>query len=321
MKKIKSIAFGVTEILFFPLTIISAGWSKIIAKAGIRKTILAEKIYMFFGVMPVADHYYQPLINPKKHLKISLRSDRTLPGIDLNIEGQLKTLEKFNYNKELLEFPMEDSAEKKFYYNNNSFAPGDSEYLYNVIRSFKPKKIIEIGSGNSTLIAIEAVNKNKSDDPQAVVQHICIEPYEQPWLEKTPAKIIRQKVEDIDKEIFESLQENDILFIDSSHIIRPQGDVLFEYLEILPILKPGVLVHIHDIFTPKDYLDSWIYQEHYLWNEQYLFEAFISMNKEYEIIGALNYLSHNFREKLADKCPIFASQKNSEPGSMWLRKK
>ena len=116
------------------------------------------------------------------------------------------------------------------------------------------------------------------------------------------------------------MQSNDILFIDSSHVIRPQGDVLFQYLEILPILNSGVLVHIHDIFTPKDYLDEWVFDYHRLWNEQYLLEAFLTFNQHYRIIGALNYLRHHHFEALASKCPVFARQDNREPGSFWLMK-
>ena len=107
---------------------------------------------------------------------------------------------------------------------------------------------------------------------------------------------------------FQQLKSNDLLFIDSSHIIRPQGDVLFEYLELLPTLKPGVLIHVHDIFTPRDYPDEWVYKNHCLWNEQYLLEALISFNSGFRIIGALNYLAHNYRNEFAGKCPRFCKR-------------
>jgi hypothetical protein len=125
--------------------------------------------------------------------------------------------------------------------------------------------------------------------------------------------------------MFSTLEKNDILFIDSSHIIRPQGDVLLIYLTILPMLKKGVYVHIHDIFTPKDYLDSWILENVYLWNEQYLVEAFLSMNKEYKIIGALNFLKHNYFKELSEKCPILKQvphdEQRYEPRSLWIVRK
>ena len=112
-------------------------------------------------------------------------------------------------------------------------------------------------------------------------------------------QVIRQPVETVDKTIFTCLESNDILFIDSSHIIRPQGDVLCEYLQILPVLQPGVLVHVHDIFTPKDYLDEWLREQGLFWNEQYLLEAFLSGNTDYEIIAALNFLKHHHWDRIS----------------------
>jgi hypothetical protein len=125
----------------------------------------------------------------------------------------------------------------------------------------------------------------------------------------------------MDKSLFQKLGPNDILFIDSSHIIRPQGDVLFEYLELLPTLKSGVLIHVHDIFTPKDYLDEWVLDNHLLWNEQYLLEAFLTFNTQFKIIGALNYMSHHHRDQFAEKCPVFAKQPGREPGAFWMMRK
>jgi len=275
---------------------------------------------MTVGILPVLDHYYQPMINPKKHLKKSLRDDRFLSGINFNINEQLTLLSSFNYNEELIKFPLTKSTDIEFNYDNTSYESGDAEYLYNVIRHFKPKRIIEIGSGHSTLMAKNATIKNASENPEYKCTHICIEPYEMPWLQKLDIELIRELVENMDLSFFLQLEENDILFIDSSHIIRPQGDVLFEFLELLPKIRTGVIVHVHDIFTPKDYPDNWIYNEHRLWNEQYLLEAFLTSNSDYRIIGALNYLSHNYRKEFKAKCPIFAKQVGKEPGAFWMIK-
>src|SRR5207249_4692755 len=173
----------------------------------------------------------------KKDLRKSLRENRTLPGIDLNDEEQLNLLKSFSFNEELLMFPVEKKGEIEFYYNNHGYESGDAEYLYNMIRHFKPKRIIEIGSGNSTLMARNAIVRNKVEDVNYTCQQICIEPYEKPWLEKIEVELIREKAENLNASFFQKLEANDILFIDSTHIIRPQGDVLFEYLEILPTLK------------------------------------------------------------------------------------
>ncbi|MBU4289013.1 MAG: class I SAM-dependent methyltransferase [Proteobacteria bacterium] len=284
-----------------------------------QRMIWSKKIFMKIGIFPIRDHYYEPLFNPS-HLRMSLRKDRTLPGINLNTQEQLNLLNKFSFNEELKKIPINKTNDLEFYYNNPSFGLGDAEYLYNMIRLFKPRKLIEIGCGNSTLMAINAIRQNKKDNQNYFCEHICIEPYEMDWLKKLEVKVIRERVENIDKQIFSDLEANDILFVDSSHIIRPQGDVLFEYLEILPILKQGVLVHIHDIFTPKDYLNEWVLEDMKFWNEQYLLEAFMTFNNEYRIIGALNYLKHNYFKELSAKCPILAKNIHEEPCSFWLIK-
>jgi hypothetical protein len=322
VKKISIVIFQILDIILFPLTIVTAAWSKVITAMKVKRATLSEKIFMTFGILPVRDHYYEPLINPVKHLRYPLDRDRHLPGIDMNIEGQLEVLKKFKYSHELLKLPMSNpGSEGKFYFNNQSFESGDAEYWYDVIRTYKPSRIIEIGSGFSTLIAQEAIKKNKEENAAYSVEHICIEPYEQPWLEKTGAKIVRKKVEDLELSLFQSLGPNDVLFIDSSHMVRPQGDVLFEFLEILPLIKSGVLVHVHDIFSPRDYPREWIVNDHKLWNEQYLLEAFLSMNDRFEVIGALNYLSHHHVELFRNACPVFAKEAGREPGSFWMRRK
>jgi hypothetical protein len=318
MKKAVKIIILIVVNLTFPITFIAAFWMKLVKKAGIG--FFNYKIFSSLKVFPVLDQYYEPLVNPKKHLKKSLREDRVLKGIDLNEKGQLKLLSEFNYNIEIKKFPFYKKNEIEFYFNNTTYKSGDAEYLYNIIRHFKPKRVIEIGSGFSTLMAQNAIKQNTLEDSKYHCNHICIEPYEMPWLKELNVNLIREKVENIDTSFFKQLEKDDILFIDSSHIIRPQGDVLFEYLEILPTINSGVIVHIHDIFTPKDYLDDWIYKDFRLWNEQYLLEAFLMFNSEFKIIGALNYLAHNHPKEFKDKCPIFANEKGREPGSFWIVK-
>ena len=306
------------DVLTSPLTFIASFWLKLVRRP-LKYMPVADAIFMKTGILPVADHYYEPLINPKKHLSRSLREDRRLPAIDFNVEEQLSLLSRFDYNEELLSFPYAPPGDLCYYYDNPVFRSGDAEYLYNMVRHFKPGKIVEIGSGYSTLMVRNALQYNQKEKPGYQCRHICIEPYEMPWLENTGVEVIREKVESLDLSVFKILGKNDILFIDSSHMIRPQGDVLVEYLEILPLLNPGVIVHVHDIFSPRDYLDAWIYKEHKLWNEQYLLEAFLSFNPVFKITGAVNYLYHNHREKLLQKCPVLAKDtEGREPGSFWM---
>ncbi|MBQ3403430.1 MAG: class I SAM-dependent methyltransferase [Synergistaceae bacterium] len=283
---------------------------------------LSKKILFSVGVFPIRDHYYEPMFNTR-HLRHSLRDDRELPGIDFNDSLQLEILRSFSYNDELAAIPTEkpSGGSREYYYNCGAYCSGDGEYLYSMVRKFRPSRIIEVGSGFSTLMINNAISRNVQECGGYSCVHECIEPYEQPWLETLPVKVIRSRLEDVDREIFRELGKNDMLIIDSSHIIRPQGDVVTEYLEILPVLTSGVIVHVHDIFTPKDYLDSWLYDDVRLWNEQYLLEAFMTFNSEFEILGALNYLTHHYYNELAEKFPVFSRQPGREPGAFWIRRK
>ncbi|OGP87973.1 MAG: hypothetical protein A2156_01720 [Deltaproteobacteria bacterium RBG_16_48_10] len=290
---------------------------KAIRKTGIDRMPFCKRALLHVGVFPIRNHYHEPLFD-SRILSRPLDQDRVLPGIDLNVAEQLHLLESFCFSEELKDVPSSKADELTFYINNGAFESGDAEYLYNLIRLKKPSRIFEIGSGNSTLIAMKAINKNREELSGYKCKYICIEPYERTWLEKTGVNVLRQRVENVNKEIFSELENNDILFIDSSHIIRPQGDVLFEYLELLPSLKTGVIVHIHDIFSPKDYLKEWVMDQVRLWNEQYLLEAFLTSNREWKILGALNYLRHNHYEELQAKCPFLT--RDREPGSFYIQK-
>lgn len=313
----KKVTYKIVDILLLPFVYLAAYLFKTVRKKGVHRLPLIKQALLQVGVFPIRNHYYEPQFDFREpHQDFSL--DRDLPGIDFNLDTQLNYLDKFIYTKELENILMEKGAELEFYLNNGSFESGDAEYWYQLIRSIKPKKIIEVGSGNSTLMAIMAINKNQAEDPAYQCEHTCIEPYEMPWLEKTNVAVLRKKVEEVELEFFSQLEENDILFIDSSHVIRPQGDVLFEYLQLLPSLKKGVIVHVHDIFIPKNYPREWLEDKLVLWNEQYLLEAFLSHNNCWEIIGALNYLSFHHFEKFKSISPFLSEKRN--PGSFYMQK-
>jgi len=310
----------VLDLLAVPVAIVLSVTGWLIRRIGVDRLPITLGTLRRFGIFPIRDHYYEPLFNPA-HLRKPLDEDRPLPGIDWNVAEQLDLLKNFQFNQELMAFSVERRNEREFCYDNVVFGPGDAEYLYNVIRFFVPRRVIEIGSGQSTLMAMHAIEANRRANPDSVCEHICIEPYEAEWLEELNVKVIREPVELVGKELFRSLTANDILFIDSSHMIRPQGDVLFEYLEILPTLNPGVLIHVHDIFSPRDYPEDWISRRVRLWNEQYLLEAFLCFNDAFKIIGALNFLKHHHPNELAGCCPILSEQMDSrEPGSFWMRR-
>ena len=317
MKSIVKKLFPLFDLLLIPFVFMAGKLMYLLRRIGFARMKRSKQVLLNIGVLPIRDHYYEPLFN-EKHLSKPLSDDRSLPGIDWNIDEQIALLDQFRYSPELRD-QEEIQEELKFQFYNENFEHGDLEFWYNLIRLKKPRRIVEIGSGHSTKIAQLAVIRNRKDDHHYVCEHICIEPYEMPWLEKLDIKVIRQKVEQVDFDVFRSLEANDILFIDSSHVIRPQGDVLFEYLELLPQVNKGVIVHIHDIFSPKDYPKEWIVDEVRLWNEQYLLEAFLSENDRWKIIGAVNFLSHFNFDLLQSKC--LELSKEHRPGSFYIQKK
>ena len=320
MKEIIKKIIPLFDIIFSPLTFLSTVWLLIIRKLGLSRMAVSNILFNNIGLLPIRNHFYQPLINPNKHNLKSLRDERIIGGLDLNINKQKEIILSFNYVDELIKFQKTKSNGNEFYYHNGAFESGDAEYLYNIIRKFKPNRIIEVGSGFSTKMMLNSINKNRDEDSNYDCELTCIEPFSYKPIEGLPTTLLKEKVESLDIEIFMKLKKDDILFIDSSHIIRPQGDVLFEIQYVLPQLNPGVLIHFHDIFTPRDYLNEWVYKEHNLWNEQYLLESFLSCNDRFEVIGSLNYLKHNYWELLSSKCPILSKEKNREPGSFWIRK-
>jgi len=309
---------SIADVLLFPFVFIFAFFLKMVRFVGFKRLPCSRAALLKAGCFPIRDHYHEPLFN-KKYLRYPLSKDRKLPGIDWNVDEQLQMLDLFAFSGELLGLSRLKKNDLDFFIENDSFGPGDAEYWYNIIRLKKPRRIIEIGSGYSTLMAMRAISVNKSEDANYSCKHICIEPYERPWLDKTNAVVIRQRVEELDYDLFMELNADDILFIDSSHVIRPQGDLIFEYLELMPQLKKGVIVHIHDIFSPKDYPEKWLIQEVRFWNEQYLLEAYLTENKDWKIIGAVNFLYHNYSEKLQAKSPFLV--KDSEPRSFYIQKK
>lgn len=315
MKRIFNILLRFLDFFLLFFVFLSAITLKVIRIIGVNKLPLSKDTLIKVGVFPIRNHYYEP--------KFDFRANpitRPLIKLSWNEDEQLQLLGKFNFTQELATVPNFKPKENtpQFYLYNGAFECGDAEFWYQLIRLMKPNTIIEIGSGHSTLMASKAIYKNKELNQNYYCEHICIEPFEMPWLENIGVQIIREKVENIPLKFFSKLKHNDILFIDSSHIIRPGGDVLFEYLELLPSLNKGVIVHIHDIFTPNDYPKRWLVEEVKFWNEQYLLEAFLMNNPQWKILGALNFLKHKYFEDLVRIAPGLTRE--TEPASFYIQK-
>lgn len=309
-----SVLDAAVAVLCVPAAILLHG----VRRYGVERLPITRRVFGAFGVFPVRDHYYEPLFHPR-HLRKPLNAERALSGINFNVPEQLLLLDQFRHADELVNMRLETPAASgtAFCIENPMFSRGDAEFLYQFIRHTKPKRVFEIGSGNSTKIAKAALKRNAAESGVAA-RHVCIEPYEMPWLEELGVELLRKRVEDCPLEFFDELEAGDLLFIDSSHIIRPQGDVLHEYLEIFPRLKPGVYIHIHDIFTPRDYPDRWIREKVLFWNEQYLLETILSNTTQYAVVAALNQLRHHHFNALHRVCPYLNA--DCEPGSFYVRK-
>lgn len=199
---------------------------------------------------------------------------------------------------------------------NNGFLPGlDIIGIYTMISEFKPKKYIEIGSGNSTKVAYMAKSEQNID-----VEIISIDPMPRAEIDSLTDKLIREPFENIDFNILDMLNENDILFVDNSHRILPNSDSMVFFLEILPKLKKGVIVHIHDIYLPYDY-PQFMCDRYY--SEQYGLAMYLLANpKKYETILP-NYFIYEDKELSELISPIW-NHKNlnrveKHGGSYWIK--
>lgn len=313
------IVFIPADIVFSILSLPSLLWLRLCKFINISKLPCTKKILYRIGVFPLVDHYYEPLF---RFDRLRLDGKPRNLNINWNENRQFEYFNKFDYLEELKAIPEEGNLNSlNYYFNNEAYSGFDAEYLYSMIRLIKPKRIIEIGSGFSTRMMLKSVSINKLENPTLNTIITCIEPYEMPWLENIGVEVIRKRAEEVPLNLFESLQENDILFIDSSHMIRPEGDVLHEIFNIFPVLNKGVIIHIHDIFSPFDYPSDWLLKENRMWNEQYLVEAFLMHNTDYDIIGALAYIGSRHPE-LAKKHFPYSYKKNWLSGSaLWLQKK
>jgi hypothetical protein len=317
-RRVVDVVSPLMDVILLPLVLPAGFLLKIVRRVGLQRLRLCRAVLMRIGVLPIRRHYYEPLIVPQD-LRYGLDQERELPGIDWNVSGQLAFLSTLTFHAEFADLLKSKTSTFRFEAVNDSFGFGDAEYLYQIIRRTKPARMLEIGSGQSTLVARAAIEKNCEEDGGYRCEHVCIEPYEAPWLESLGIKVLRQRMEEVERTQFDRLESGDLLFIDSSHVIRPQGDVLTAYLEILPRLRSGVIVHVHDVFSPRDYLDYFVFTKVLLWNEQYLLEAFLTHNREWEIIGALNFLKHTHFKALQAVCPFLTGDR--EPGSFYIKKK
>lgn len=267
-------------------------------------------------------HYYSPHPNLDE---VEARSrelfgicPENLAGIDLNPAAQLDLLDKFATHHAALPWSENHRPPLRYYYDNHFFCCGDAVVLFCLLRHFRPLQIIEVGSGFSTALMLDTVERFGLSPCRV----ISIEPHPERLRSllrdvETPAFHLReQKLEDVEHALFESLNDGDVLFVDSSHVSKVGSDVNRLVFEILPRLKPGVIVHFHDIFFPFEYPKDWILQGR-AWNEAYLLRAFLQYNSEFSILFFNSYLHRVHRTVISQKLPLTT---RNPGGSLWLRK-
>jgi predicted O-methyltransferase YrrM len=282
------------------------------------------RLWQRLGLTIRPNHYYEP-IPDLASLPPSVWARRSeLVGIELRAEAQLALLDEMatRWRREYEAFSrLRTPIEHEFFLDNGAFESVDAEVLYSMIRTFKPRRIIEIGSGHSTRLAAQAMERNRHEDG-VEGELTAIEPYPSATLRAGFPGLTRclaVPVQQVPRDTFDALGENDILFIDSSHVLKIGGDVQYEYLEVLPRLRPGVLIHIHDIFLPMEYPKGWVLDAHRFWTEQYLLQAFLAFNSKFEIVWCGSYMSLDHTEALARAIPSYRPGLTA-PGSIWLRR-
>jgi Methyltransferase domain len=264
-----------------------------------------------FHVTPV--HFYEPIPATQSLPETLWSRPSELVGIDMNDSMQLDLLRNHftRFRDEYDNLPVEPPPGQK-----RPFRGVDALVAYCMVRHFQPRLVIEVGSGFSSLVLGQATGKNKSSSL------ICIDPFPSDLLRKgsipSLRSLVERKVQDLDVEFFSQLGSGDILFIDSSHTVQIGGDVNYLFLEVLPRLRPGVIVHVHDIFLPFEYRRDWVVDEFRFWAEQYLLQAFLIFNSDFEVLLANYYLSHYHQEQLKATFPALHGWVG---GSFWMRRK
>ncbi len=266
-------------------------------------------------------HYYSPLLDIA-----AIGESDTLVGfdglewwenVDLRPAGQREYFEDLLDNYSFLPFPESKESGFRYFTGNQWFRLPDAFTLSGIIRMEKPARIIEVGSGFSSAVTLDTLQVTGQaaeltfiePNPERLVSLLSEDDHGR-------ASIVARQVQEIPVEVFQRLEAGDVLFIDSSHVAKVGSDVTFLFLRVLPALKPGVLVHLHDIFYPYSYPMDWI-REGYAWNESLMLRAFLVGNNSFEIVAFNSFAKHSFPELFAAKFPAFLEHNT---GSLWLRK-
>lgn len=270
-------------------------------------------------------HFYSPVVDPAE---ISSREDRIWPavpeclGVDFNSSRHRDILENvlpryiplYDYPETLEETP----TLCRFFTRNSQFSWLDSRMLFAFLNAWRPRRMIEVGSGFSSLLVAD-VNRRFLGNS---LDFTCIEPYPRPFLQQPVegiTRVLQDKVQDVNASVFEGLDAGDVLFIDSSHVAKTGSDVNHLVFNIFPRLRTGVLIHIHDIFLPGEYPKDWVIGENRSWNEQYVIRALLMNSTAFRVLFGCYYALLTFPE-LIGKALRLKDGAAIGGGSLWLEK-
>jgi predicted O-methyltransferase YrrM len=270
------------------------------------------------GLHVLKNHFYSPVPDTSQ-------IDRTIwqrradhdGGFDLRQEAELELLTELRtYAHELDDVQGESDEPTQFAWNNPAFWPGDAAAYYCMIRHTGAKRVLEVGSGYSTRIAARAALLNGAE-------LTSIEPYPLEFLQiELPgfSRLIKSPVQDVPFEVFEALEKNDILFIDSTHVSKIGSDVNHLLLRVIPRLKPGVVIHVHDIFLPWEPPHGWVVDKKIFWNEQYMLQALLTCNPSFEVLLANQFLGRLHPDAFRAGFPCIPQRFAPGGVSFWFRR-
>jgi hypothetical protein len=265
-------------------------------------------------------HYYEPIPDFRAITAAQLEARRVPASIDFNLEAQAALIADLAARcaAELRAI----AAAGAFPFENEYFAGRDAAVYYALVRKLRPKRVVEIGAGYSTRIVALALAENEREGSPGTLA--VIEPYPEPRLTESGVKMDLhvKPVEKVDPSLFATLRAGDILFIDSSHAVRTGGDVVFEFLDLLPRIPAGVWIHVHDIFFPFDYPAAWVLERRVAWNEQYLLEAFLAFNREFEPKLCVHWLETDYPDRMRALLERAAPGERAARGaSFWMARR
>jgi predicted O-methyltransferase YrrM len=269
-------------------------------------------------------HFYSPIVEPEeaeKHLMNLAGAGLPLglPDIALDKEAMVRTWHELLPYLSTIPFPDTKTSPFRYFFDNPNYSWGDGSVLHAILRRHRPKRIIEIGSGYSSACTLDTVDHYLD----GTCELFFIEPH--PSLLREIIGDISKQINILDKAVqqvpptfFDQLEAGDILFIDSTHVLRTGSDVCFELFEILPRLASGVLVHFHDIFWPFEYPKAWVVDDNRSWNEVYAVRAFLTSNSAWRIVFFNDYMAKFGGPMIGATFPIFT---RNPGGALWLQRR